>query len=68
VNGRCRACGQQIEWALTTNAKRIPLDVTTSDRGNIKLTDGVAVVVPPGIGDRVSHFATCTAAASFRRK
>ena len=65
----CRSCSAEIEWAVTTNGRPIPLDLERHPYGNITLDDaGVAQVVVPGEGDRSSHFATCPDAARFRRK
>lgn len=77
---RCDAaeCQAPIIWAVTERAKRMPVDAEPTSRGNVVLhnTGGpapVAVVLKP---DRVfgrtdlhtSHFATCPAAAGFRRR
>jgi hypothetical protein len=65
---RCRSCGEPIEWARTVNGGRIPLDPGVRLDGNIQLDDaGVAHIVPAGQGSRVTHFATCHAAAKWRR-
>jgi hypothetical protein len=31
----CRSCGAEIEWAITPNGKRIPLDKLPVEDGNI---------------------------------
>ena len=71
-------CRAEIVWALTANAKRMPVDAQPSDRGNVALRDTggpapLAVVLGAdkafGRTDlRTSHFATCPAAPSFRRR
>lgn len=73
----CSSCHAPIIWAKTQKGKPMPLDAEPSEKGNIVLTDGVAVYltkealahVPPAPGERryVSHFATCVDAAKFRR-
>ncbi len=63
----CRSCGASIEWALTTNGARIPLDVDERPDGNLILDDDHrAHTTPPGTGNRVSHFATCPNASEHR--
>ena len=69
ATARCRSCQAPIEWATSVKGKRMPLDAAPVKGGNITLTeDGVAVVVAAGDGNRVSHFATCSAAARHRRR
>lgn len=80
--GRCRGCGEEIEWALL-NGKPHPFDVipTDKDRGYelVELSSEprtVAVYVSSAARQSqktkprlvVSHFATCPAAAKFRSK
>lgn len=72
----CRSCRAPIEWAITEKGKRIPLDVAAapSSDGNIVVSEtpgpqaNLAIVVPVGEGDRISHFATCPQANSHRGK
>jgi hypothetical protein len=70
---QCRSCGADIAWALTTNGKRIPVDVEPAENGNIRLRrvagQVLADVVKPGSERplRVSHFATCPDAARHRK-
>jgi hypothetical protein len=70
---RCRTCGADIQWALTTNGKRMPVDAEPTPEGNIRLRkiDGevFADVVAPLSSDklRLSHFATCPGAAKHRK-
>jgi hypothetical protein len=66
--GSCRSCDAPIEWAVTNNGRRIPLDVAPGDRPNIVIDAGVAYAVPPGKGDRTSHFVTCPNADAHRRR
>lgn len=68
---RCRSCGQIIDWAITENGRRMPLDPDPVDTGNLVVVDGVAH--PPRLGDeelprRVSHFATCPDAGVHRKR
>ena len=66
---RCKSCGAPIEWALTVKGSRIPLDPGSTPDGNINVgPDGVAHVVEPGQGVRISHFATCPNARQHRRR
>lgn len=38
----CKYCGKPLRWAKSTKGRNIPLDVEPSERGNIKLADGIA--------------------------
>lgn len=64
----CRSCEAPIEWAVTNNGRRIPLDIAAGDKPNIVIDAGVAYAVPPGKGDRTSHFVTCPNSAAHRRR
>jgi len=64
---RCRSCGAEIEWATTTNGTRIPVDPGPAADGNLVVKQGIAWIVGPGKGDRISHFATCPSAGQHRR-
>jgi hypothetical protein len=65
----CRRCAAPVEWVRTVNGKPMPLDVGVNERGNITVDEqGVAHVGAAGSGPRISHFATCVAAPSFRRR
>jgi len=73
---RCRSCPAEIEWVLTEQGRRMPIDVETRADGNLIVT-GEAIdrgrmvptvrYVEAGEGDRVSHFATCPNAKEHRR-
>lgn len=69
------SCRAEVEWALTTKGKAIPLDLGTFDNGNLVLeTQGqtrIAVSYQPLIHShlprRRTHFATCPDAAEHRK-
>lgn len=73
-----RDCQAPIVWAITTNAKRMPVDAQPAAAGNIELRDAggpvpVAATLTPRLAFgrtdlRTSHFATCPSAPSFRRR
>lgn len=74
--GRCRSCGASIRWAFTLADRRIPLDPTPTDAGNLSIVSeraseyGMTPVVGPADPTRdryTSHFATCPHAAEHRR-
>lgn len=71
MSDTCRSCDAPIEWAVTTNGKRIPLDPHPTLNGNIELYDGVAHVVPVDLSATTlrytSHFATCSDPARHRK-
>lgn len=71
TTSRCRMCGARIYWATTSSGKKMPVDATATETGNVMLTlkaDGSleATVVsssnpaPPGRRVYASHFETCS--------
>lgn len=64
----CRSCDAPIEWAITVKGSRIPLDIGSHPNANINVgPDGIARVVEPGAGVRISHLATCPNSRDHRR-
>jgi len=71
LTAKCRSCGAAILWCQTTTGKKMPVDEKPVAGGNLTL-DGecdclVAVVVGPGKGTHVSHYATCPHAGLHRK-
>lgn len=71
----CRSCGAEIIWALTEKGKRMPVDPEPVPHGNLflrKRENGAYDVRPAGdllLSERyVSHFSSCPAAATHRKK
>lgn len=70
----CRSCGEPIEWCTWEDSgKTIPLDLGVAPKGNIAVVgDKVhrygAEDERLGRDRRVSHFATCKDADSWRKK
>jgi hypothetical protein len=64
----CKTCGAPIDWAITEKGRRIPLDVDSHPKANVIVDDGIARIVEPGDGVRISHFATCPHASRHRRR
>lgn len=74
----CRSCGAPVVWALTDNARRIPVDRDSVEGGNLYVVpgDGHNIRVrylrqgdPPNEQAKyVSHFATCPNAKEHRRE
>lgn len=74
---RCRSCRAEIIWVRSAKTQALmPLDAEPSEKGNIVLVDGLAVV--RGNGDLfepmlaespryINHFATCVHAAQHRK-
>jgi hypothetical protein len=72
---RCRSCGEEIVWAMTTAGRAVPINNRPKLGGNIELTytagaPPVAHVVKPVPGKVrfVSHFATCPDASMWKRR
>ncbi len=65
---KCRSCGALIVWVVTQNGKRMPVDAQPSEKGNLRIDNGVAYVEPAYEGPKyLSHFATCKQAAQHRK-
>lgn len=76
---KCKSCGAEIKWILTQSGKKMPVDAKPvpyrADPGGslslVTMTGRVERGVLDLDSDRqgyVSHFATCPAADSFRRR
>lgn len=77
----CATCGAAIRWVVTEHGKRMPIDVSPVNDGNIVLRERlgqtpIAVVLTGGMFGAIeqpkgarykSHFATCPQAAQHRR-
>lgn len=66
--GRCRSCGAAIEWAETTQGRRIPFDgeiVVARSQGN-PITGRVVEYVDTSV--TATHFQTCPEANTWRRR
>jgi len=70
----CSSCGAPIVWGITEAGKRMPLDKTPHEKGNVVMVDGACLVLS---GEAlalarkdellISHFATCPNAQKHRR-
>ena len=59
--GKCRGCGEYIEWWITPNDKRMPMSV-------VEVKDESKVFPQPILRvDRVPHWGVCPNAADFRK-
>jgi hypothetical protein len=76
---RCRSCQAEIRWATLPDGKPMPLDANPVDGGNVAVHRHLSGVLyarvlkageEPEPHERrgVSHFATCSDAAAFRRR
>lgn len=76
---QCGTCHAEIIWAVTTKAKRMPVDKDIHAQGNVLLADrggstplAKVLTVAQQFGMqgklRRSHFATCPDANKHRRK
>lgn len=74
MSARCKSCGAQVVWAVTSTGKRMPVDVEPAAMGNVLLearTVGAPLAVVwagPVAGGRLSHFSTCPDAKVYRRR
>lgn len=73
ATAKCRFCHQPIQWAITRNSKRMPVDVDPNPAGNVMveptedgkglfatvLGSGDRLFLPDGADVRSSHFETC---------
>lgn len=72
MSATCKSCSAAIEWVrVATTGKMMPLDLEPRPDGNLVVEHGL--VHPALDGDsaairRVSHFATCPQAASWRQR
>lgn len=59
MKGRCRGCGQEIDWIKTKRGSSMPVDPPL-----------VTVVTLEGevVRGHRSHFATCPKASKYRKK
>jgi hypothetical protein len=69
---RCRSCQAPVQWAITENGKRMPLDADPVPGGGVTElgtdADGALLVrATPNAGTRSSHFASCPNAKEHRR-
>ncbi len=75
----CRSCGAAIIWAISAQAKSMPVDAQPSPSGSMVLEyrvpgrNPLARVIPAELrGARTdlhtSHFATCPQAANWRKR
>lgn len=66
--GRCRSCGAAVEWAETTQGKRIPFDgevVAARSQGS-PITGRVIEYVDTSVSP--THFQTCPDAGQWRKR
>ena len=60
--GTCRGCGEEIEWWITPNGKKMPMLV-------VEVKDTRKTFPQPVIGlKRVPHFPDCQRVSEFRRR
>lgn len=72
----CKYCGDQVRWAITPKAKRMPLNLDPDDYGNVVITsvdfrgnEHCRVLTKgeePTTARYVAHAATCTARKGTR--
>lgn len=77
----CESCGADLIWARTNKGKSMPIDVDPAENGNVQLFnaegkihakvlcgENLRMARLAGAVLHLSHFATCPAAASFRKR
>jgi hypothetical protein len=79
MSARCRACGVEMIWAFTRDARRAPITRSPSDAGNVLVFRDERGVVQArtfagfaldelraqGVPLRMNHFADCPQAEEF---
>ncbi len=65
--GTCRSCGAEILWAITENARRIPLDATSERRFTMVSVTPLGEPVVRQVDTYATHFSTCPNADEHRR-
>lgn len=75
MTARCRSCQALIEWALTAEGRRMPVDLEPDvdgllvvHEGRVEFAEHAPIDWPAGLPRRTSHFATCPNAAEHRGK
>lgn len=63
--GVCRGCGQRIEWVTTIKGHRMPIDVPVVPLDVTEHANGATIT---RVESGASHFATCPAADTFRKR
>lgn len=73
----CKACGEEMLWARTTNGVLQPFNAIPDPKGNCVIdNEGIAHVVKADLFDQevpegtrfMPHHATCSEAKKFRKK
>lgn len=59
--GRCRGCGEQVEWFITPNGRKMPMSV-------VEIRDRDSPIAPVTEIQRIPHWGRCSEADQFRRK
>lgn len=70
MSATCKGCGAPIVWAVTSEGKRIPVDVRPPVYAVTEEPDGsvrAVRVAREGVKFGVSHFATCPKASDFSK-
>jgi hypothetical protein len=65
---RCRGCGAEILWTVTTTNKRMPLDAQPENRATLVERDADGTMVVKIVPTYLPHWASCPQADDFRRK
>lgn len=78
--GKCRSCGHEVVWAITSTGKKMPMDVPNDPKGTFvlfALADGDNYRAEKFSAENpahsnlkkrfTSHFATCPQADAHRR-
>lgn len=73
VAAKCKSCGAALEWAVTPQGKRMPLDLGDFPTGNLTVKLGVAFPrtdahAAEGLPARQSHYASCPQANMWRKR
>lgn len=68
MSTRCKSCGTELIWVLTSAGKATPVDAKPTRVALLKRLDDGQLKIEDAIEGHVSHWATCPHADKHRRR